>query len=66
MVNAVLKEIQEREDFLKDMEALGKADLYRNKIQTEISQVYIQLLYTHNTTELEHLPFLFRKYENWS
>lgn len=36
---SVLKEIEERKEFLSEMEALGKGNEYRNKIQTEISQV---------------------------
>ena len=35
----VLKEIEERKEFLSEMEALGKGKEYSNKIQTEISQV---------------------------
>ena len=35
----VLKEIEERKEFLSEMEALGKGNEYRNIIQTEISQV---------------------------
>ena len=35
----VLKEIEERKEFLSEMEALGKGNEYRNVIQTEISQV---------------------------
>lgn len=35
----VVKEIQERKDFLAEMEALGRAKQYRGLILTEISQV---------------------------
>ena len=35
----VLREIEERREFLSEMEALGKGNEYRNRIQTEISQV---------------------------
>lgn len=35
----VLKEIEERREFLSEMEAIGKGKEYRSKIQTEISQV---------------------------
>jgi len=35
----VLKEIEERREFLNEMEAIGKGKEYRTKIQTEISQV---------------------------
>ncbi|XP_065898590.1 UPF0193 protein EVG1 homolog [Dysidea avara] len=34
----VLKEIDERREFLSEMEAIGKGKEYRSKIQTEISQ----------------------------
>ena len=34
----VLKEIEERKQFLDDMKRLGKDQLYNNKISTEISQ----------------------------
>jgi len=37
----VLKEIEERKQFLSEMEALGRGKEYRNKIQTEISQVCV-------------------------
>lgn len=36
---AVVKEIQERKEFLADMEALGQGRQYRGIILTEISQV---------------------------
>jgi len=36
---SVLKEIEERREFLSEMETLGKGKEYRSKIQTEISQV---------------------------
>lgn len=35
----MVKEIQERKDFLAEMEALGRARQYRGLILTEISQV---------------------------
>lgn len=35
----VVKEIQERKDFLAEMEALGRGKQYRGLILTEISQV---------------------------
>ena len=35
----VLKEIEERKEFLSEMEAIGKGREYRSIIQTEISQV---------------------------
>ena len=34
----VLKEIEERKQFLDDMKRLGKDQLHNNKISTEISQ----------------------------
>lgn len=36
---SVQNEIKERQDFLKEMEALGQGDKYRSIIATEISQV---------------------------
>ena len=36
----VMKEIEERKEFLEEMEALGQGDKYRSKLMTEISQVY--------------------------
>ena len=38
MIFLVLKEIEERKQFLDDMKRLGKDQLYNNKITTEISQ----------------------------
>lgn len=35
----VMREIEERREFLEEMEALGRGKDYRNKIMTEISQV---------------------------
>lgn len=35
----ILKEIEERKDFLEEMEALGQGKNYRTKLITEISQV---------------------------
>lgn len=35
----IVKEIEERREFLQEMEALGRGKEYRNKIMTEISQV---------------------------
>ena len=35
----VLKEIEERREFLEEMEALGQGKNYRAKVMTEISQV---------------------------
>ena len=40
----VMKEIEERKEFLEEMEALGQGDKYRSKLMTEISQVRIILL----------------------
>ena len=37
----VMKEIEERKEFLKEMEALGQGQKYRTKLMTEISQVRI-------------------------
>ena len=37
--SSVLKEVDERREFLSEMEAIGKGKEYRSKIQTEISQV---------------------------
>ena len=34
----MLKEIEERKEFLEEMEALGKGEEYRARIMTEISQ----------------------------
>ena len=38
----VLKEIEERKEFLEEMEALGQGQKYRTKLMTEISQVLIR------------------------
>ena len=35
----VMREIEERREFLEDMEALGRGKEYRSKIMAEISQV---------------------------
>ena len=35
----ILKEIEERREFLEEMEALGQGKNYRTKLMTEISQV---------------------------
>lgn len=35
----ILKEIEERKEFLEEMEALGQGKNYRTKLMTEISQV---------------------------
>ena len=35
----ILKEIEERKEFLDEMEALGQGNNYRAKLTTEISQV---------------------------
>lgn len=35
----VMKEIEERKEFLEEMEALGQGQKYRTKLMTEISQV---------------------------
>ena len=35
----ILKEIEERKEFLEEMEALGQGKKYRTKLMTEISQV---------------------------
>ena len=37
----VLKEIEERKEFLEEMETLGQGEKYRSKLMTEISQVRI-------------------------
>ena len=37
----VMKEIEERKEFLEEMEALGQGQKYRTKLMTEISQVRI-------------------------
>ena len=39
MIVTVLKEIEERRQFLDEMEALGQGKQYRAQIMTEISQV---------------------------
>ena len=41
---SVLQEIEERREFLTEMESLGKGKTYRSKIMTEISQVSIYAL----------------------
>lgn len=60
----VLKEIEERREFLSEMEALGKGNEYRNKIQTEISQVCCRPIYIMITMLLMFLYLLSRKYES--
>jgi len=37
---SVLQEIEERRQFLAEMEALGQGKKYNTQIMTEISQVY--------------------------
>ena len=39
----MLEEIEERREFLTEMEGLGQGEKYRNKIMTEISQVNINI-----------------------
>ena len=56
----VLKEIEERKEFLSEMEALGKGNEYRNKIQTEISQVCCGLIYDPCSLYFS-VPLIFRK-----
>ena len=36
------KEVKDRQDFLKEMEAIGKGEQYRTIIATEISQVSLK------------------------
>lgn len=43
-------EIEERRQFLDDMEALGQANKYRTIIETEISQVMSITVYLLNQT----------------
>ena len=38
MVDVVMEEIEDRRAWLDDMEALGQAGTYRNRILTEIAQ----------------------------
>ena len=62
----VLQEIEERREFLTEMESLGKGKTYRSRIMSEISQVSI---YTFSYfTELLICNFcsLYRKYVNWN
>ena len=60
MCNLVLKEIEERREFLSEMEAIGKDKEYRNKIQTEISQVHMVLITNCNMLSMYLFKF-FRK-----
>ena len=46
----VLKEIDERKEFLEEMEALGQGKNYRTKLMTEISQVNYSRIMLHNIT----------------
>ena len=39
----VLKEIEERKEFLEEMETLGQGQKYRTKLMTEISQVLVRV-----------------------
>ena len=43
MIVTVLKEIEERRQFLDEMEALGQGKQYRAQIMTEISQVRLMI-----------------------
>ena len=58
----VLEEIEERRQFLSDMEALGKGKEHHNKITTEISQVKIPSMCVLNE---DHNILLCRKYASW-
>ena len=44
MIVTVLKEIEERRQFLDEMEALGQGKQYTAQIMTEISQVCLMMI----------------------
>ena len=48
LVNAISKEIEDREAFLTEMDAYGKADKYRSQITAEIQDRMNQLLMLHD------------------
>lgn len=48
LVNAILKEIEDREAFLTEMDAYGKADKYRSQITAEIQDRMNQLFMLHD------------------
>lgn len=62
---SVQNEIKERQDFLKEMEALGQGDKYRSIIATEISQVPCCKLFNKylkrmiNITTIQHYFHIF-------
>ncbi|RUS87767.1 hypothetical protein EGW08_004513 [Elysia chlorotica] len=51
------KEIKDRQEFLKDMEAIGKGEQYRGIIATEISQKVreMELIDKKRSLELKHM-----------
>ena len=53
MIVTVLKEIEERRQFLDEMEALGQGKQYRAQIMTEISQV--RLMIDDKSKQLENM-----------
>ena len=58
----VVKEIEERRQFLDEMEALGQGNAHRNRIMTEISQVCSTCKGKITIRSFDLLPL--RKYEN--
>lgn len=48
LLNAILKEIEDREAFLTEMDAYGKADKYRSQITAEIQDRMNQLFLLHD------------------
>jgi hypothetical protein len=48
LLNAILKEIEDREAFLTEMDAYGKADKYRSQITAEIQDRMNQLFMLHD------------------
>ena len=55
MIVTVLKEIEERRQFLDEMEALGQGKQYRAQIMTEISQVRLMIDDESNQLESSRL-----------
>ena len=59
----MLQEIEERREFLTEMESLGKGKTYRSRIMSEISQVSVYTSTFSYVTELliSFLLYMYRK-----
>ena len=54
----VMKEIEERKEFLEEMEALGQGQKYRSELMTEISQVSI-IISIQNSSTCQFLSLMY-------